>query len=407
MNAKRSTNTHKPAEEPAGRFQRLRTRRLSIHSHDSKDTAKATPNPANHTPLEIAVTQHANLGPGRRRASASGLSNNGMHDPGSGVAKLHRKPLPDKPHMNRSVHDTSTTRLPKASLPEKSDLRSPRTPSTANTMNTTIMNQEPVQKYQAPAVTSDASAMVYKPGSILKQNAEYFDMDQDGVIWPRDTYKGCRKLGWGTPSSALAVLVLHTTLSYPTGQGYAPDPSLRIRYENPHHGERGNADEKGHLGPNLACEHILTKYECNSQSGMDRRDVVKFWNDQKSTSGFRDWSITVFEWLALYALLRPKDGVLHNTDIRSAFDGSILYKKAEERQRKVDTHPKHAGSEKYISDGQSSQVKLAVAIIVGLVFLIWGMRSLMNGAPGWLTRWWYKTDMMEGATWTNPVKFEN
>jgi hypothetical protein len=42
----------------------------------------------------------------------------------------------------------------------------------------------------------------YENGTALQQHSAYFDPDDDGIIWPWDTYNGCRKFGWGRGTSA-------------------------------------------------------------------------------------------------------------------------------------------------------------------------------------------------------------
>jgi hypothetical protein len=47
------------------------------------------------------------------------------------------------------------------------------------------------------------SAHKSKQGTCLQQHSAYFDRDGDGIIWPWDTYKGCRDFGWGRCMSIL------------------------------------------------------------------------------------------------------------------------------------------------------------------------------------------------------------
>jgi hypothetical protein len=41
------------------------------------------------------------------------------------------------------------------------------------------------------------SAYKHQQGTYLQQHCAYFDPDGDGVIWPWNTYRGCRNFGWG------------------------------------------------------------------------------------------------------------------------------------------------------------------------------------------------------------------
>ncbi|KAI1408223.1 Caleosin related protein-domain-containing protein [Hypoxylon sp. FL1857] len=403
MSGKHSQGTTRPTDEQTEHFQRLRSRRLSVHRRDEpKHSPEGTQSQPSQTPVEIVATHHANLGTGRRRSSAFGTSDTSIH--GNRVTQVHRRPLPEKPGMNPSLHDMGIDATGMASIPGKSELGARQHTSNRSSADTVPSRERP----NVP-MAADTSTVAYEPAYLFRQNAEYFDVGQDGVIWPRDTYKGCRKLGWGIPSSSLAMLAIHSTLSYPTCPGYMPDRSLRIRYDNTHHGKNGDnssSEQKEHRRSNEVCESILTKYDGDHKGGMTFRDVQRFWSEQRSVSGFCGWSITGLEWLTLYLLLWPRDGVMHDNDIRAALNGSILYNRAEERQRKVEMHRKQAGS----GGGRGNQlspVKLAVALISGLALLIWALRDIGHNYLGWGTHWWNKDGILRGARWTNPELHEN
>lgn len=50
----------------------------------------------------------------------------------------------------------------------------------------------------------------------MQQHCVYWDTDSDGVIWPIDTWRGFRDLGFNVLFSFLAMIVVHATLSLPT-----------------------------------------------------------------------------------------------------------------------------------------------------------------------------------------------
>jgi hypothetical protein len=52
--------------------------------------------------------------------------------------------------------------------------------------------------------------------SVMQQHCIYWDRDEDGVIWPYDTWVGFRNLGFNFIFSFLAVIVIHTALSLPS-----------------------------------------------------------------------------------------------------------------------------------------------------------------------------------------------
>lgn len=67
--------------------------------------------------------------------------------------------------------------------------------------------------------------------------------DNDGVIWPQDTFVGFRRLGFGYIISTLAVPFIHGSFSYPTQSSWLPDPFFRIYMKNMHKTKHGSDSE--------------------------------------------------------------------------------------------------------------------------------------------------------------------
>ncbi|KAK4693992.1 peroxygenase, partial [Lecanoromycetidae sp. Uapishka_2] len=134
--------------------------------------------------------------------------------------------------------------------------------------------------------TENHWAATHQHQTVVQQHVEYWDTDHDGIIWPRDTYDGCRKWGWSPPLALLATLIINLNLSYPTLPGFMPDPFFRIYLD-------------------------------------------KLYKDKHGSD-----SMTYDNGLATYLLLWPEDGIMKKEDIRGVYDGSIFYKKADEYQQK-------------------------------------------------------------------------
>lgn len=71
--------------------------------------------------------------------------------------------------------------------------------------------------------------------TVIQQHILFFDTDGDGVIWPRDTYKAFRDLGFNIPFS-LITIIINLAFSYPTRMAhtYVPDPFFRIYIDSIH-----------------------------------------------------------------------------------------------------------------------------------------------------------------------------
>jgi len=75
----------------------------------------------------------------------------------------------------------------------------------------------------------DGWAEKHKHLTVMQQHCVYWDADGDGVIWPQDTYNGCRAWGWNILLSAIATFLINGNLSYPTQAGILPDPYVWLR----------------------------------------------------------------------------------------------------------------------------------------------------------------------------------
>ena len=76
--------------------------------------------------------------------------------------------------------------------------------------------------------------------TVLQQHCSFFDADDDGVIWPLDTFRGFHAIGFNPLISLLAMLFAHGLLSYATCRSFIPDPFFRIYLENVHRGKHGS-----------------------------------------------------------------------------------------------------------------------------------------------------------------------
>lgn len=133
---------------------------------------------------------------------------------------------------------------------------------------------------------------------VVQQHVEYWDTDRDGVIWPQDTYDGCRRYGWGPPLALLATLIINFGLSYPTVHGYLPDPFFRIyvdrMYKAKHGSDSMTYDCEGRFRPQNF-EDIFAKYDRGNKGGLDLSDIWRFWKGQRLVFDFFGGSATFFE----------------------------------------------------------------------------------------------------------------
>lgn len=194
---------------------------------------------------------------------------------------------------------------------------------------------------EAPeGTTQDDWAKTHQNKTIMQQHVEYFDPDNDGIIWPTDTYKSFAAWGWAFPLCLFGMLIIHGGLSYPSSPSWLPDPFFRIHVANIHkakHGsDSGSYDSEGRFRAQNF-EDVFAKYDKGNKGGLSIRDMGRLIKGQRVAMDPFGWTAAFLEWFAIYLLIWPEDGVVRKDDIRRVFDGSIFQYKADEyaeKQRK-------------------------------------------------------------------------
>ncbi|KAM0418944.1 hypothetical protein ACHAPT_012102 [Fusarium lateritium] len=138
--------------------------------------------------------------------------------------------------------------------------------------------------HDRPSGTTEGDwAYQHRHQTVLQQHCDFFDKDRDGVIYPIDTFRGFRRLGFGVILSLLSVFIIHANFSYPTLSSYVPDPWFRIYIDNIHkdkHGsDTGIYDTEGRFIPQKF-EDIFSKY-------AEGRDYLTLWDVSKLMKGQR------------------------------------------------------------------------------------------------------------------------
>lgn len=160
---------------------------------------------------------------------------------------------------------------------------------------TTMQALTRIRRYLYPPSYPSLSNSV---SQVVQQHVEYWDTDHDGIIWPQDTYIGCRKWGWSPPLAALVTFIINFNLSYPTVPGFLPDPFFRIYvnkvYKDKHGSDSMTYDNEGRFKPQNF-EDIFAKYDEGDKGGLDIWDFLRFWKGQRMVFDFFGWSATFLE----------------------------------------------------------------------------------------------------------------
>ncbi|KAJ7131375.1 Caleosin [Mycena epipterygia] len=175
-----------------------------------------------------------------------------------------------------------------------------------------------------------------RPRPALQSHVAFFDADHDGIIWPLDTFKGFRAIGFGLILSFLSMVIIHSAFSYFTLETLLPDPFFRIRVGRVHralHGsDTGSYTQTGDLDERRF-DFVFTLYSAPPHTHLAFAEGVRMIRGNRNLFDFFGWFAAVFEWGATYVLLWPADGRVAKQDVHDILDGSLFPKLAAQTAR--------------------------------------------------------------------------
>ncbi|KAF7981965.1 hypothetical protein HWV62_30771 [Athelia sp. TMB] len=178
--------------------------------------------------------------------------------------------------------------------------------------------------------------------TVLQQHCVFFDKDNDGIIWPIDTFYGFHQIGFNIFLSLLSMFIVHFGFSYVTSPSWTPDPFFRIHIKHIHkakHGcDTGTYDHEGRWVPQhfedifskydagLTPDLVSTKADPTFSGCLSPRNLAALHKGNRNAMDPFGWGAALFE---LFAAWWISDGVLKKEEMRGVYDGSLFYQRWE------------------------------------------------------------------------------
>ncbi|XP_076881917.1 putative peroxygenase 4 [Bidens hawaiensis] len=184
------------------------------------------------------------------------------------------------------------------------------------------------------AIESDSEAI----GNVLQKHVALFDRNNDGVIYPWETFQGFRAIGSGILLSSFAAVFINLGLSRKTRHGkWYPNLLFPIYIENikmaKHGSDSGVYDAHGRFVPSKY-EEIFHKYAKTNPEALTADELDEYIKGNREPKDYGGWIGSLSEWKMLYYLAKDQNGLLKKDTIKAVYDGSLFETMAAETTKK-------------------------------------------------------------------------
>ncbi|GJR73681.1 putative caleosin-related, EF-hand domain pair containing protein [Tanacetum coccineum] len=166
--------------------------------------------------------------------------------------------------------------------------------------------------------------------NVMRKHAVFFDRNNDGVIYPWETYQGLRAIGGSFLLSIGGAIFINVALSGMTRPGKRfPNLLFPIEIQNitlaKHGSDSDTYDTSGRFVPSKF-EEIFSKYARTNPDYLTKDELNEFIKGNRDLKDYFGQIVALLEWNVLYSLSKDKDGLLQKETIRGVYDGSLFVK---------------------------------------------------------------------------------
>ncbi|XP_019460334.1 PREDICTED: probable peroxygenase 5 [Lupinus angustifolius] len=195
--------------------------------------------------------------------------------------------------------------------------------------------------YQIPSTKNQDGILAESPiapnQNVLQKHAAFFDRNHDGIIYPAETFKGFRALGFGVMLSTVAANFINAGLSQITRPGKPRSILFPIEVKNiqlgKHGSDSGVYDTEGRFVASKF-EELFSKHAKKNPNALTFDELMEMVKSNRVPKDYKGWLASYVEWKILYVLAKDKDGLLTKESVRSVYDGSLFEQKEKEHSGK-------------------------------------------------------------------------
>ncbi|XP_021599960.1 probable peroxygenase 4 [Manihot esculenta] len=180
------------------------------------------------------------------------------------------------------------------------------------------------------SITSDKQAKEkFKPDEhiALQKHVFFFDRNQDGVVYPWETFQGFRAIGCNLLVSAAGAFLINVAFSQKTRPGKLPSLLFPIEVQNIHLSKHGSDtdiyDEDGRF-VNEKFETIFRNHARTHPDALTLGELMGMLKANREAKDYFGWVAGLAEWTALYIFCKDSNGLLKKETVRALYDGSLF-----------------------------------------------------------------------------------